>query len=148
MAVEIHKEWVLKAGNQNLVRFVDGEVKVSKDEKKGIPSDQVEAIKVAEFTLASVEDLKSLWDLAEAGRDTYKDADGNEKTGDNPINTLLGYAYGLGCRQRARTNVEGRFEDPDKAVRKIAELLVKAGNFKSVEKAIAFVKASREDNEE
>ncbi len=145
---EIHKSWVTEAGTKNLLRFVDAEVRVSKDEKKGIPSDQVEKFQAAEFSLATEEDLASLWALAEASRDTYKDEDGNEKRSDNPINTLLTYAYGLTCRQRVRQNVEARFEDPDKAVRKIADLLVKTGKFKSVEKAMAFIKASQEDDSE
>lgn len=140
---ELHKPWILSALAAGLVRFEDAKVTVkdvpNKGDKQEIP------FKSAVFVIDSPESAASLYKLAEADKGTVKAEDGTEVPAENPIGTLLAYAYGLNCRAKVRAQFEARFEDPDKAVKKIAEMLVKAGQFKSFEKALAAAKLMREE---
>lgn len=137
-----HQDWILAAAEAKLVRFEDAAVTI-----KGVPTKDAE-VKVdfdaAVFVIESAEDAEKLYKLAEDGRGT--DAEGNPKA--NPLATLLAYAYGLNCRAKVRAQYEAQFEDPDKAVKKIAEMLVKAGQFKSFDKALAAAKLMREQPED
>ena len=66
----------------------------------------------------------------------------------NPLADLLTYAYGLNCRAKVRADFEAQFEDPEKAIKKIADALVKSGRFKSYEKALATARLLEEDEDE
>jgi len=138
----LHKEWIKNAVSKSLARTTDASITVkdvpNKGDKKDIPFEKVE------FALTDADGLTALWALAESARGTVKLEDGTEVPGENPINTLLTYAYGLNCRAKVRADFERQFEDPDKAVKKIAEMLVKSGQFKNYDKALAAAKAMRE----
>lgn len=140
---ELHKPWILSAQAAGLVRFETAKVTVkdvpNKGDKQEIP------FNAASFVLTSAADAAKLYDLAEVDKGTVKLEDGSEVPAENPVATLLAYAYGLNCRAKVRAQFEAKFEDPDKAVKKIAEMLVKAGQFKSFEKALAAAKLMREE---
>jgi len=143
---ELHKPWILAAVAKALVRFEDAKVTV-----KNVPNkDDIQEVpfKAATFILSSPEDAAALYTLAEADRGTIKLEDGSEVPGDNPVASYLAYAYGLNCRAKVRAQFEAKFEDPDKAVKKIAEMLVKSGAFKSFDKALAAARLMREEVDE
>ncbi len=141
----LHKSWISDAVAKGLGRIEKASISVknvpNKGDEKDIPFDKVV------FTLTDADSLAALWTLAETARGTEKLEDGTEVPGENPVNTLLTYAYGLNCRAKVRADFESQFVDPDKAVKKIAEMLVKAGQFKSFDKALAAAKAMRETDE-
>lgn len=141
---DLHKSFVTAAAAKGLVRFEAAKVTVKNVPNKG--DEQEIPFEAAVFTIETPEQAAELFKLAEADRPTVKTDDG-EAPGDNPVATLLGYAYGLNCRAKVRSQFEAKFEDPDKAVKKIAEMLVKSGQFKSFDKALAAAKLMREDDE-
>lgn len=142
----LHKAWILAAAEKNFVRFEDAAVTVKNVPNKG--DEKKVDFKAALFTIESPEDAAALYTLAETERTRTKADDGTETIGDNPLATLLAYAYGLNCRAKVRAQFESQFEDPDKAVKKIAEMLVKAGQFKNLDKALAAAKLMREQPED
>ena len=143
---ELHKPWILAALAEGLVRFEDAEVTVKNVPNKG--DVQKVPFKAATFNIESPADASALYTIAEADRGTIELEDGTKVPGDNPVGTLLAYAYGLNCRAKVRAQFEGRFEDPDKAVKKIADMLVKSGQFKSFDKALSAAKLMREEPDE
>jgi len=143
---ELHKAWILAGVSKSLIRFEDANVTVKNVPEKG--NEVKVPFKAATFIIASPEDAAALYTLAEADRGTVKLEDGTEVPGDNPVATLLAYAYGLNCRAKVRAQFEAKFEDPDKAVKKIAEMLVKSNAFKSFDKALAAARLMREEVDE
>jgi len=143
---ELHKPWILAAASKSLVRFEDAKVTVKNVPTKG--DETTVPFKAATFIIGSPEDAAALYTLAEADRGVIKAEDGTETPGENPVATLLAYAYGLNCRAKVRQQFEAGFEDPDKAVKKIADMLVKSGAFKSFDKALAAAKLMREAPED
>jgi hypothetical protein len=141
----LHKSWISDAVNKGLARFVPANITVknvpNKGDEKEIPFEKVE------FTVTDDAGIQALWTLGEAARGTVKAEDGTEVPGENPLNTLLTYAYGLNCRAKVRADFERQFEDPDKALKQIAEKLVKSGKFKSYDKALAAAKLLTEDED-
>jgi len=144
--VELHKEWIRTAVAAGLARFVDANVTIkdipNEGDKKEVP------FKKVEFAVSDAADLTKLFTMAEAGKGTTKDEDGKEVPAENPINTLLTYAYGLNCRSKVRITYESQFVDPEAGLKKVANLLVKTGRFKSLEKALAAARAMQEDDSE
>lgn len=143
---ELHKPWILAAVAKGLVRFESAKVKINDTPNKGDKHE--EPFESAVFVVESATDAANLYNLAETDRGTVKQEDGTEVPGDNPIGVLLGYAYGLNCRAKVRARYEAKYEDPDKAVKKIAEMLVKSGQFKSLDKALAAARLMREEPDE
>ena len=142
----LHKDWILSAVKGDLARTAEATITVRDVPEKGktveVPFEKVE------FAIDSGDEMLALWTLAEASRTTVKDDDGKDVQTENPINTLLTYAYGLNCRAKVRAEYERGFEDPDKAIKKIAESLVKSGRFKSFDKALAAAKMLQETEDE
>jgi len=146
---ELHKPWILLAVAAGLARLEDAKVKINDLPNKGDKHE--EPFKSVVFDVDSREAASELFDLAEAAKGTVKvEVDGKETEvpAENPLSVLLGYAYGLNCRAKVRAQYEAKFEDPDKAVKKIAEMLVKSGQFKSLDKALAAAKLMREEPDE
>lgn len=141
--MDIHKEWVAKAVEAGLARYEDAKVTIKDIPNKGDVK-EVDFKKVV-FSVDNAAELAKLFTLAEAGKGTTKDEAGKEVPGENPVNTLLTYAYGLNCRSRVRIGYESQFIDPEAAIKKIANALVKAGRFKSFEKAMAAARLLQED---
>jgi len=142
---ELHKAWVLAAAAAGLVRFEDAKIKVNDLPNPGDKHE--EPFKVAIFEITTALRASELFELAEADKGTIKvEVDGKETEvpADNPVGVLLGYAYGLNCRAKVRADFAKQFEDPDKAIKSIAEKLVKSGRFKSFDKALAAAKMLRE----
>ncbi len=100
------------------------------------------------FTPDSETDVAALYVHAETARGKTKGDDGVEVPKANPLADLLTYAYGLNCRAKVRADFEAQFEDPEKAIKKIADALVKSGRFKSYEKALATARLLEEDDDE
>lgn len=142
---ELHKPWILAAANAGLVRFEDAEVTVKNVPNKG--DEKKVPFKAAVFTIENKAQASELYELAEADKGTIKLENGTEVPGDNPIATLLAYAYGLNCRAKVRAQFESQFEDPEKGIKKIAEMLVKTGRFKSFDKALAAARLMQESDE-
>lgn len=142
----LHKSWIETAVSEGLARFEDANITVknvpNKGDNKEIP------FKKVVFVLTDAASVTKLYALAEAAKGTTKDDAGNDVPAENPINVLLTYAYGLNCRAKVRADFERQFEDPDKALRKAAEALVKGGLFKDVDKALVAVKAMREESDD
>ena len=138
----LHKAWITSAVEAGLARIAEAKVTVKNVPNKGdvqeVPFDAVE------FILPDAASAQALYSLAETAR--TKDDEGN--LSENPLNILLGYAYGLNCRAKVRAQFEAKFEDPEKAVKKIAEMLVKSGRFKTFDKALAAAKLMQEVDEE
>jgi hypothetical protein len=141
----LHKAWILAAVAANLARIEEAKVTVknvpNKGDEKKVPFDHI-------VFATDADSIVKLFALAEAEKGTTKDDDGNEVPNENPLNTLLTYAYGLNCRAKVRAQYEGQFEDPEKGIKKIAEMLVKTGRFKTFEKALAAARLMQEDDEE
>ena len=142
----LHKSWIETAVSKGLARFEDAEITVRNVPNKGDET-KVPFKKVA-FTIDNPEQASALAAIAEAGRGTTKDDDGNEHPAEHPLATLLTYAYGLNCRAKVRAEFESQYEDPDKALKKIAALLVKSGQFKDEAKALAAARAMREASDD
>jgi hypothetical protein len=141
---ELHKSWITAAQAAGIIRFEDATVTIKDVPNKGDKHE--ESFKLARF-IASPENLMALWTLADAERGEETLDDGSKVPGENPLNVLLTYAYGLNCRAKVRAQYEAKFEDPEKAIKKIAESLVKAGRFKSYEKALAAARLLQETDE-
>lgn len=140
---ELHKAWIMAAEAAGLVRFESANVKINDVPNKG--DEHLEPFQRAIFVLSDEASASKLYGIAEAGKGTVKDEDGNESPAENPLATLLTYAYGLNCRAKVRTTYEAKFEDPDKAIKQIAEKLVKSGRFKSYDKALAAARLLQEE---
>lgn len=138
----LHKPWILSAVEAGLARIAQAKVTVKNVPNKGdvqeVPFDAVE------FIVPDAASATKLYELAESAR--TKDDEG--VLSENPLNILLGYAYGLNCRAKVRAQFEARFEDPEKGIKKIAEMLVKTGRFKTYEKALAAARLMQEDETE
>lgn len=142
----LHKAWIDTAVEKGLARFEDANVTVKDVPNKG--DKQEIAFKKVVFLIDNAKQATELFTLAEAGRRTTTDDEGNEVTGSNPLASFATYAYGLECRAKVRAEFEGKFEDPDKGLKKIADMLVKTGKFKSVEKALAAARLLQESEED
>lgn len=140
----LHKAWVEAAVARGLARYENAEVTINDVPNKG--DKHKEAFKRVVFSIDGSTVL-DLYNLADAERGVVKDEDGNEVPGENPVNDLLTYAYGLNCRAKVRTQYEAKFVDPEKGDKDMASKLVKSGRFKSFEKALAAVKLMHEDDE-
>ena len=142
----LHKEWIRAAVAKGLARIEKAEVTV-----KGVPNKgdikEISFEKVI-FTIDNDAQSAALMQLGEAARGTTKDDDGKEVPREHPVAELLTYAYGLNCRAKVRADFERQFEDPDKALKKIAALLVKSGQFKDEAKALAAARIMREDTDD
>ncbi len=142
----LHKDWIRAAVAQGLARFEKAKVTV-----KGVPAPgdtkEIEFDKVV-FSIDTAEQAAALMKLGDAARGTTKDKDGKEVPKEHPVSEYLSYAYGLNCRAKVRADFERQFEDPDKALKKIAALLVKSGQYKSEEKALACARLMREDTDD
>ena len=151
----LHKEWIRLAVAEGLARIEDADVTV-----KGVPNKgdikEISFEKVI-FIIETNEQAARLMALGAKARGTTKVTTNDAATGkestkevprEHPVAELLTYAYGLNCRAKVRADFERQFEDPDKALKKIAALLVKGGQFKSEEKALAAARIMREDTDE
>ncbi len=141
----LHKEWIRLAVAAGLARIEYAEVTV-----KGVPNKgdikEINFEKVV-FTIETAEQSAALMKLGDAARGTTKNDEGTEVPKEHPVAELLTYAYGLNCRAKVRADFERQFEDPDKALKKIAALLVKSGQFKSETKALAAARLMAEDED-
>ena len=142
----LHKEWIRAAVAEGLARIEDAVVTV-----KGVPNkgDEKEiSFEKVVFTIETEAQSASLMALGAEARGTTKNDEGVEVPKEHPVAELLTYAYGLNCRAKVRADFERQFEDPDKALKKIAALLVKSGQFKDEAKALAAARIMREDTDE
>ena len=142
----LHKDWIRSAVADGLARIEDANVTV-----KGVPNTgdvkEISFEKVV-FTIETAEQATKLMALGATARGTTKNDDGVEVPKEHPVADLLTYAYGLNCRAKVRADFERQFEDPDKALKKIAALLVKSGQFKDEAKALAAARIMREDTDD
>ncbi len=142
----LHKDWIRAAIDHGLARIEKANVTV-----KGVPNagdtKEIEFDKVV-FTIETAEQSADLMRLGDTARGTTKDDKGAEVPKEHPVADLLTYAYGLNCRAKVRADFERQFEDPDKALKKIAALLVKSGQFKDEAKALAAARIMREDTDD
>ena len=142
----LHKDWIRAAVEQGLARFEEAKVTV-----KGVPNkgdEKLIAFEKAVFTIETDEQSAALMKLGDAARGTTKNDEGVEVQKEHPVAELLSYAYGLNCRAKIRADFERQFEDPDKALKKIAALLVKSGQFKNEAKALAAARLMQEDTDD
>lgn len=142
----LHKDWIREAVAAGLARIEDATVTV-----KGVPNagdlKEIKFDKVV-FTIETAEQSAALMALGDKARGTTKNDEGVEVPKEHPVADLLSYAYGLNCRAKVRADFERQFEDPDKALKKIAALLVKGGQFKDETKALAAARLMREDTDD
>ena len=142
----LHKDWIRSAVAEGLARIEEANVTVkgvpNKGDLKLIPFEKII------FTIDTEAEGARLMAIAEAGRGTTTDDDGKEVPKANPVADLVTYAYGLNCRAKVRADFESKFEDPEKAIKAMAKLLVKSGRFKSEEKALAAARLLQEDDDE
>lgn len=147
----LHKAWVLAAVAAGLARLEKASITLK---PKASPTGKKEEVPFerAIFLVDSKDDASRLYDLAEKDRGTVTVKDENDKDVEvpdvNDLAKLLTYAYGLNCRTKVRTGFEAQFEDPDKALKKVAENLVKSGQFKNYDKALAAARLMREEPDE
>ena len=142
----LHKDWIRAAVAAGLARIENAKVSV-----KGVPNkgDNTEiAFEKVVFIIETAEQAANLMKLGDSVRGTTKNDDGVEVLREHPIAELLSYAYGLNCRAKVRADFERQFEDPDKALKKIAALLVKSGQFKNETKALAAARLMQEDTDD
>ena len=142
----LHKDWIRSAVSEGLARIENATVTV-----KGVPNKgdikEISFEKVV-FTIENETTASALMALGAKARGTTKNDEGVEVPKEHPVAELLTYAYGLNCRAKVRADFERQFEDPDKALKKIAALLVKSGQFKDEAKALAAARIMREDTDD
>ena len=141
----LHKDWIKAAVALGLARTEDATVTV-----KGVPNKgdikEISFEKVV-FTIEDEASASKLMVEGAKARGTTKNDEGTEVPKEHPVAELLTYAYGLNCRAKVRADFERQFEDPDKALKKIAARLVKSGQFKSETKALAAARLMAEDED-
>ncbi len=145
--MDLHKPWIAEAVSAGLARVEPtAEVTIkdvpNKGDKRTVKFDHIV------FLANTPDEFQKLATLAESARGTFKDDDGNDQPDDHPLAKLLTYGYGLNCRAKVRQEDAKQFEDPEKAIKKIADALVKSGKFKSVEKALAAARLLQETDDD